>query len=236
MVACSHEERLVGYFLEVALGSEHGSDDPIIRKWPENSRIQVIVGVDGSITRDDEETLAAVIEELNELISASGTRLVRVDPTSGSGYQECSDIDSYDIKICFGPQSKFADIDPEYVPGSDGFVTVWWWDHGDNLGYAHTAIVPIDNGPQISQTLRSHLIREELTQAMGLLQDSELDPESVFFQGFSRTTQYTALDRDVIRLLYHPLVRPGMDRAELAPVLRQLVESDYIAGVDRSRR
>ena len=123
--ACSQEQRLVAYFLEVALGSEHGSDDLFIRRWPDNSRIQVVVGVDGPITRDDEETLVAVIEELNELISVSGTHLVRIDSSAGSEYQKCSDIGSYDIKICFGPQSMFPDIDPEYIPGNDGFVTVW---------------------------------------------------------------------------------------------------------------
>jgi hypothetical protein len=50
---------------------------------------------------------------------------------------------------------------------------------------------------------QKHLLREELTQALGLSNDSYDYPESIFYQGWTETTEYTELDKDVIRMMYN---------------------------------
>jgi len=47
-----------------------------------------------------------------------------------------------------------------------------------------------------------HLIREEITQCMGLFNDSWKYPNSIFYQGESKTTRYSKLDEEIIKKLY----------------------------------
>ena len=139
------------------------------------------------------DTLSQVISELNELTGGLELELV----------QENANID-----IHFEPESKFPSILPDYVPGNTGFVLVWW--HGSEI-YEATILIASDQGV----IHRSHLIIEELTQALGLLRDSYSYPESIFYQDWSLVTEYSDIDREIIRILYHDDVVPGMTREDV---------------------
>ncbi len=85
-----------------------------------------------------------------------------------------------------------------------------------------------------SPALVGHCLAEELTQAMGLLDDSPLDRTAIFYEGSRRTT-LSRRDRLMLRLLYHPALKPGMTRARAMPVVRRLVAEgvqrrDVVAG------
>lgn len=68
------------------------------------------------------------------------------------------------------------------------------------------------------------MLREELTQSLGLARDSNLYPESIFQQSFStKTTDYAPIDRDLIRLLYHPEMKVGLNRDEVDNLLRDIL-------------
>ncbi len=72
-----------------------------------------------------------------------------------------------------------------------------------------------------------HLLREELTQSLGLARDSPEFPESIFQQSFStKTTEYATIDRDLIRLLYHKEMKIGLDRDQTCEVLREILKSE----------
>ena len=62
---------------------------------------------------------------------------------------------------------------------------------------------------------RSHLIQEELTQSLGLFKNSQHNPDSIFYQGWSATGGYASIDSLTIRLLYLPQLLPGMTRSEV---------------------
>ncbi|WP_433794081.1 DUF2927 domain-containing protein [Actinoplanes sp. CA-252034] len=65
----------------------------------------------------------------------------------------------------------------------------------------------------ISESMRCHLIREELTQSMGMLQDSRKYRDSIFQADYGRATvRCSAIDKEVIRLLYRGTVFRGQDR------------------------
>ena len=71
---------------------------------------------------------------------------------------------------------------------------------------------------------QKHLLREELTQSLGLARDSELYSESIFQQSFStKTTEYAPIDRDLVRLLYHPKMKVGLDRDQVDKLLREIL-------------
>ena len=71
-----------------------------------------------------------------------------------------------------------------------------------------------------------HLLREELTQALGLARDSDLYANSIFQSRWTTTTEYAGIDEDVIRLLYHPQMQAGLDETETEEILTQIILSE----------
>ena len=183
------------YFFEIAIGMEYGSGSQVIFKWSRDPTIQV----HGSPTTDDLDTLSRVISELNELVGGIRLELVQDNAT---------------VDFHFEPESRFPSILQEYVPGNKGFFWTWW--DGPEIVQA-TILIASDQA--VSQVSRSHLIREELTQALGLMQDSNRYPESVFYDRWTTVTEYAEIDREVIRILYHDSVAPGMTRDEVMSLL-----------------
>jgi len=143
-----------------------------------------------------------VITELNDLVSKSVTLSL------------IEDDDNSNIEMYFAPESKFAAIYPDYVSGNSGYFTIL----GDGLGNIYNAEILIAS-EGITQQERSHLIREELTQALGIFKDAWLYPESIFYQGWTYTTEYAPIDRSVISLLYDSRLRSGMTKSQVRNVL-----------------
>ncbi len=191
----------VEYFEEIALGLEYGSSDGRVVKWKDALRIEV----HGSPTAADREALAQVIRDLTRLLGAGRLSLVESDGN---------------VDLWFAPVSHFPVLEPHYVPGNMGFGWINWNGSGV-IEYARILIA----SDQLTAKQRAHLIREEVTQALGLLRDSDRYPESVFFQDWSETTWYAAIDEVLIRLLYRAEVRAGMPRAEVIPTLERIVTS-----------
>jgi hypothetical protein len=173
------------YFAEVVLGTETGSGPRVVRKWTGDLRI----AVSGEPTEEDLQTLSEVITDLNELVAPVALRVTSETPT----------VDAH-----FVPEAEFSSVLPEYRPPSRGFHWVNWNEYGE---IQHATILISTTG--LSQAERSHIIREELTQSLGLLMDSRRYPDSIFYSGWTTTSEFSDLDRSVIRLLYSPEIQPG---------------------------
>lgn len=184
----------IEYFLEIALGTEFGNTTPRVRKWVTNPHILVL----GTPTEEDSTELARIIDEINTI-----NQKVTLSIAEGFG----------DIRIHFVPQSEFGSLEPNYVLGNSGFVYVNWNADGE-LTRANILIAS-----DISQSFRLHLLREELTQGLGLLRDSFTYPESIFYQGSSEVLAYLPIDRTVIELLYRSEVRTGMTESRVTEAL-----------------
>ena len=50
---------------------------------------------------------------------------------------------------------------------------------------------------------QKHLLREELTQSLGLFNDSDKYPNSIFQQAWTETTEYSEIDIKMIHMLYN---------------------------------
>jgi hypothetical protein len=190
-------DRVISYFLEVSLGSEVGSSENRIRKWSGEVKVEVL----GNATEGDRKTLNDVMFELNQLTGGQ-IKLTRVD--SGG-----------DIKIYFAPAADFAQYLEQYESESLGYFWMQW---GEDYRI-QSATILVDSTNEVSQQERSHLIREELTQSLGLANDSWKYQESVFYQGWTDTTQYGWIDRAMIMALYNPAVKPGMTSADVVKVM-----------------
>lgn len=69
------------------------------------------------------------------------------------------------------------------------------------------------------RALRRHCIAEEMTQALGLLNDSNFIYPSIFNDN-SRQQTLSTWDRMLVRAHYDPRIRPGMSWYYAAPIIR----------------
>jgi hypothetical protein len=84
------------------------------------------------------------------------------------------------------------------------------------------AIIPIDRAR--ARGLATSCIAEETTQLLGLLNDSD-EVAGTLFNDRGDARDLTMLDELLVRLLYHPQLRPGMRRSEALGVAREVLPS-----------
>lgn len=179
------------YYLEIAFGSEYGEPADHLRTWGGELRLRVF----GSPTKEDLAELDRVVAELNAL--AGAPRIRRVE-------------EGENVEVRFVPQAGFDRYAPDYARKNAGYVYIWWtWWYSIFRGRV------LIRSEGLSRRQRAHVIREEVTQALGLLNDSWRYPDSIFYQGPSEVTEFSEIDRAVIRL--HEANRPltGATEAQL---------------------
>ena len=199
-----YTEAELSYFAEIAFGAEFGgSGDPLLHRWEAGPSLRV----HGSLSAADEAVLIEVMAEINAL--------------TGIGLQRTDDVGSIDLY--FVPQADFPLYEPNYVPGNTGFVWVWW-DQPQRIFRARVMVAS-----DISPEGRSHVIREELTQSLGLLGDSQLYAESIFHASPQLILSYASIDRAIIEMLYRSELAPGMAQEQALRVLRRLNRRETLA-------
>lgn len=191
----------VDYFKDVALGVEFGAGAGSIRKWTSDIRY-VIVGDAGSEILDEVNRIAA---ELNALISVELVEVFSEDEANfivffGSGEEYANNYESNATNL---------------IAGNIGLFWNYWNGNFEMVsGSMYVATPRIDDAQ-----LLKHIIREELTQAVGVFNDSFSYEDSIFYQGFSNTTEYAPIDIEVLELLYSPNILPGMNEDDVDRVL-----------------
>jgi hypothetical protein len=193
--APTSSEPATEYFFEIAFGTEYGATLPLIHKWANDIRIKV----NGIPTSEDLNTLNQVVTELNSLINSISLQIVDYNQN---------------IDIHFTTMDQFSSIIPSYVHGNMGYFSVWWNEYG-SIYYANILI----SSEKLSQQERSHLIREELTQSLGIMKDSNRYKDSIFFQGWTNTINYIPIDRTIISLLYDFRIKPNMSKDQVKSIL-----------------
>lgn len=186
----------IDYFTEIVLGAEFGDEIPVIKKWTNDIRIKII----GKPTEADMQTINSIISDLNYLIGEIKIKLVDKKEN---------------LTITFSPENQFKVIDQNYVPTNYGFFWALW--HDDNFVIYNASILVSSAG--ITQQARSHLIREELTQSLGLMNDSNKYNNSIFYQEWTDVTEFSKIDKSVIKLLYLKNIKPGMSKEQVLGVL-----------------
>ena len=184
------------YFLEISLGSEFGNRQARIKKWRQDIHIQV----KGQPTQTDLQTLRQVIEELDGLISPE----IKITDNDAN------------VDIHFIPERQFSKTEKHYKPRNLGF----FWARWDPATYEIYRARILISSTGITQQERNHLIREELTQSLGLMNDSNRHPDSIFYQPWSRITNFSETDKSIIRLLYQEDIQPGMNRSDIIQQLQ----------------
>jgi len=83
--------------------------------------------------------------------------------------------------------------------------------------------------------VRRHCIAEELTQALGLADDSKLLRDSIFNDASARQ-RIAPWDALMVRILYDPRLSPGMHKSEAMPIVRRIIAEHTGRGATSSRR
>ena len=192
------------YFTDIALGFEFGNASDVTRKWIDT--MHVFVNGDTSQVLMDE--LKMIIEEINLLVT-DGFYIKR-EPDEGIA----------NMKIFLGAGADYADIYGSarpYISSNWGLFFVSF-DGNNNLAGANMYV----DTKRAGVMAQRHLLREEFTQSLGLARDSNAHEGSIFFQSWTTTTSYIDIDRELIRLLYHPRMKSGLNRTQVRVLIASI--------------
>ena len=175
-----YSQETVEYFDEVAMGTEDGRRYDHITRYTTDVKIYM----EGHQPQYIVDELNSIVSELNGIINT-----VDVQVTNSK-----SDAN---MVISIGSLDKIKNEYPVfkntmYENANAGF----------SIGMNYSNVFLNTNNIRSVQHAK-HVLREELTQAMGLMNDSYKYPESVFYEGVSEVTEYAPIDRELIDILYN---------------------------------
>ena len=193
-------EEVILYFNEVVLDSEivNSGDPSKLQRW--ETPIYYILY--GEYTEEDILTLNNFTNWLNAI-------------EGFPGIYETKDIGKANLKIYFVDQKRMLELMGDNYTGLDGAVTFWY---ADNKIYDAIICYRTD----LNQYLRNSVIIEEIYNGLGPVQDTSLREDSIIYSGFSEPQNLTKIDELILKLLYNPLLKTGMNKEECASVIRQL--------------
>ena len=164
-----------------------------VRRWTAAPTIQLIDAGDR-----DERAVEDAVAILNSALAA--TQL---------GELQVAEEDS-DIVIHFCPENRMPAVAAQYgfqLPNRNQGCFYLHWDAQQRLTKAHILIAS-----DIDEDLLRHLVLEELTQSLGVMNDSGKFADSIFYDQFSLTFPLHVRDVIVLQILYSRL-EPGERRS-----------------------
>lgn len=169
--------QLINYFTGIAFGSEYSGGNVLV-SWNQPVKIRLL----GSYSKADSSQVRTVIYELDRLLPTTNLRLVEHDEN---------------ISLLFTDQQGFDRYAPSYANKNAGYFRIRW--HPKTKYMTGGRILVRSAG--ITQVQRNHVIREEITQVLGLMRDSDIFQDSIFYQEYSETDTYSVMDKRVLLLL-----------------------------------
>lgn len=199
------KQHLIDLLVSVALGAEYGDNLKLLKKWTTPMRIYVTGTPNSSL----EEELFNIINEINVLC------------TDGFYIEQVATAEAANMIVFFGTAEAFGlqyAVSHELLKENLGLVVIR--NNGQYEIISGTIFVDMERSTPKDQM---HVLREELTQSLGLLNDLLYYRNSIFYTHYSTTTSFSDNDRELIRLLYHPAFYPGMSAAQIQQTGKQIM-------------
>jgi hypothetical protein len=175
-----HSDEAMSYFKEIAYGTEFNGELSSPYKWKSDMKIYV----DGQKPEYLMSELKRIVAELNDIINPIDIKFVSTKELSN-------------FVIYFGDgktfDQKYNLVYPKYLEDNWGYFEL----------YGSTGVMYVDLYRANEIDEQKHLLREELTQSLGLVNDSWKYKNSIFYQGWTTTTEYSDIDRELIDILYN---------------------------------
>ena len=175
----------IDQLVDSAFNSDKGSQNiPHPNNWPRPGLWPwvIFINVEGGDYEVTEEWMAEISTVTNELAQLTGQQFTIM------------------------PEVKTWEQAREVVMNKEiSNMTIYFSKLGTLGGSASVSrtSVSIHVNAEMGQKTIKHLIREEISNSMGLLGDTWRDPESIFYQGGSYTTEFTEADRRIIYAYFH---------------------------------
>ncbi len=195
---------LANIFVTVALGSDFGSGIPVVKKWQK----PVKIFIKGSYTDDHLSELESVINDINDLLTGFMT------------VEQVQDSTDSNMIAFFGSKSEYINLFPEAQHELNNAIGFFVIHHNKNFEIESGHIFIDVHNTTIQ--IQKHILREELTQSLGLPNDIGL-PNSMFYDKPSNTTTYSNEDKELLRMLYRPEILPGMNEGTVRSVITDLL-------------
>lgn len=204
-------EYIIQSFFEVGLGTEHGkSPNQNLRKWRRPIRIYVEHQIGDKPLH-------------NKLLNA---HIIQLRYITHLDIQRVNNKADANIFYYFTRQSALPALVEkdlgstivEYLHGAICLASVKT-DKNNFITTAHI-FIPVDQARMHGKLVAC--IVEELTQALGLIRDSDLVFPSIF-NDKTRNALLTGLDEILLRLLSEKEIKAGMSEQQLRPILSRLL-------------
>ena len=119
------------------------------------------------------------------------------------------------MSLSFLEPNAFREGFSHVVHGEDAYGATQFWYYTDT-NELHTA--RIGYRTDIDQRVRNSILVEEVINSLGIT-DTVLRPDSVVYQYSNENTALTAVDLVILKLLYDPAIRCGMDAEDCRDVI-----------------
>ena len=179
------QDTINDYYKDITSGSELGGFSNVKVKFYKDVKIYVFGEKNDTLMTE----LNKIVGELNDLIETVNVEII-------------NDSTQSNIDIYFGSTEYFySKRNEKFIRDlskiAQGFVVAY--PYGEvlkgSLVFVNTDV--IDN-----MTRKKHVLREELTQAFGFCNDSYKYPTSIFYELYSDVTEYSEIDKAIIKKHY----------------------------------
>ena len=199
---------LTDHVLSVLTSNEYGSSRRYTVRWSDSPSLAIIGGSEAQ-----RQLAIALAAELSDAIAPLSITIVD-DPSDAQ------------IRLYFDDHATLTSIARregfEFIPGNAGLFWGWW----DARGRLSRMVILIQDRWTADDPFMQHLLLEEMTQSLGLMNDSPHFPESVVYETPASTGSATTLgelDMRTITLLYS--LRPGSRKCKVKRKIRRNWES-----------
>lgn len=175
--ATEYSQEAIDLFHEVKMESSSNQYDHL--RWPEDKfPLKVnIVGQTGTVSQNIAEDIFQEFRNINPSLDFQLTK------STG------------DITLYFVPAEEFSDYQEQFGDTSGWWGGYWYWTaEGQHLEQGWSFV---STDPGIED--QKNILRRNLTKLLGLMKDTEVHEDSVFYK---YVDSFTELDKEVINLAY----------------------------------
>ena len=188
-------------FLKITLENEFEKKNKKCKKWDNNIKIHVFFQ---EYIKDLDIELDNIVKEINNL-----SETVKLERTK--------DIKKANLKLFFCSDKFYRKKIPvntrPLLKNNYGLCTIFY----NNNFIINKASIYIDIYRTKNLNCQKHLLREELTQSLGLVNDINME-DSIFNQKWQCITKYSTFDKLIIKFFLSKNIKPAMRKKEIIDI------------------
>lgn len=196
---------IIDYFCDVVFSSELDGYVGYACKWTSPIKYRIY----GERSDEDIALFGELVEYLNGV-------------EGFPGMSEAETPDEANFEIYYTTEAAMPGLFNNYIEGSWGMATFWWQKDTHEIVKARSAIVC----DVTDQYAKNTVMLEEITQAMGLGNDSLVYPDSLYYQNWSQPQKMPYIDRCIFELLYNPGVPVGATEETAREILYAILDGE----------